>query len=45
MAKNNVSQKNNQFENFCEKCQCVTWSSKPHNWKTKSGKKVSKNGF
>jgi len=23
MAKNNVSQKNNQFENFCEKCQCA----------------------
>ena len=24
MAKNNVSQKNNQFENFCEKYQCTT---------------------
>jgi len=23
----------------------VTWSSKLHNWKTKSDKKVSKNGF
>ena len=23
MAKNNVSQKNNQFENFSEKCQCA----------------------
>ena len=23
MAKNNVSQKNNKFENFSEKCQCA----------------------
>ena len=47
MAKNNVSQKNNQFEIFCEKCQCAARAGvmEPFSQYIKNGARYLNNFF